>query len=218
MSIQIVINQNQQTISFLEAKDYDSAIVSSSFALEWLGSIPPIMSQQDEEILHSGSSSSSSPESSFDQCMLLTSIPEGDDQFGTLTFMYTRAILLPSNVTDHGIITPILIFNAALAHHLAAMRKDERSPQYLDRAMQLYTLVYHSQDVMENPLFHFVVYNNAALIDLQIGGNQDTWKAYFRHLVHIYMILVDESCISELRHIQGFLGSLLTTKPAAAAA
>ncbi|CAJ1955904.1 unnamed protein product [Cylindrotheca closterium] len=217
MSLQTVINQNQQTIAFLEAREYDNAIVSSSSALECLGSIPMMMPQQDDDDLLHQISSSSSPEFSFDQCMLLTSIPEGDDQCGTHAFMYNHAIPLPSNVTDRGIITPILIFNAALAHHLVAMRKDERSPQYLDRAMQLYTLVYHSQDIVQNPLFHFVIYNNAALIDLQIG-NKDTWKACLGHLVHIYMILVDESCISELRHIQGFLGSLMATMPVAAAA
>ncbi|CAJ1950896.1 unnamed protein product [Cylindrotheca closterium] len=216
-SLQTVIHQNQQTIAFIEAKDYYSAIVSSSSALECLGSIPLILQRQE----NSSCSSPSEEETALDQCMLHTTIQENDDICGTQTFMYSHAIPLPHNVTDYAIITLVLIFNAALAHHLVAMQDKENSPRFLFRAKQLYTLAYHSQDVEHNPLFLFVVYNNAALIDLQQIGDKDSWNACVGHLVSIYMVMMDEGYTSQVRHLHGFLESLLATsmpaRPPAAA-
>ncbi|CAJ1955912.1 unnamed protein product [Cylindrotheca closterium] len=219
MSLQTVMHQNQQTIAFLNARNYYCAVASSSSALQCLGSVPSMPQQVD---LHSSSSCSFLCESSFDQCMLLTSIPEGDDQCAAHAFIYSRAIPLPYNVTDRAIVAPVLIFNAALAHHLAAIRTSsdstERSFECLLRAKQLYSLACRSQDIELNPLFHFAVYNNSGLIDLELGKNKNLWKESVGNLVQIYMILVKGGCISRLRHIQGFLESLFAAMPAAAAA
>ncbi|CAJ1932199.1 unnamed protein product [Cylindrotheca closterium] len=225
MSLQTVINQNQQTIAFLEAKDYYSALVSASSALHSLDSVPvPTQQEQHDEgnrMLPHVRSSSSSPESSIDQCMLHFNIQEDDRTCGTQTFMYSHAIPLPPNVTDYAIIASILIFNTALAHHLVALLllDKERSPQYLHRAKQLYTLAYNSsqEDIEHNPLFLFVVYNNTALANLQIG-DKDLRNSCVGYLVSIYVVMVDKGYISRLRHLQGFLESLVASMPTAAAA
>lgn len=212
MSIQNVINQNQQTIAFLEAQDYYSAVVSSSSALQCLSSIVSMQQDMLDQPL-------STATNAFDQCMLLTRIQEKDDGFHQPhPFLYDHAIRLPPNVTNHAIITPVLIFNAALAHHLVARRDKARSQQYLQRAKQLYTLAYDAQDIEQNPLFQFVVYNNAALIDLQIGKNTDSWNSNLGYLMSTYMVLVDQGCTSQIRHIQGFLDNLFAAMPSAAAA
>ncbi|CAJ1965818.1 unnamed protein product [Cylindrotheca closterium] len=223
MSLQTVIIQNQQTIAFLEAKDYCSALVSSSSALQCLDSVPPPTQQEQNDTGNRfcpARSSSFSSESSIDQCMLHIQIQEDDYTCGTQTFMYSHAIPLPPDVTDHDIITSILIFNTALAHHLVALLDNEWSPQYLHRAKQLYTLAYNSsQEVIEhNPLFLFVVYNNTALLaNLQIG-DKDLRNSCVGYLVSIYMVMVDEGYTSRLRHLQGFLESLVASMPTTAAA
>ncbi|CAJ1970484.1 unnamed protein product [Cylindrotheca closterium] len=222
MSLQTVINQNQQTIAFLEAKEYYSAIVSSSSALQCLRSVPPMQHEEHEGnlLLVPAAKSSVSPSSdnAIDHCMLFANIQGHDDIRGNQTFMYSHAIPLPPNVTDHATITLLLIFNAALAHHLVAMQDKEDSPRFLRRANQLYTLAYNSsEDIEQNPLFLFAVYNNTALVDLQIG-DKDSWNPCVEHLVSIYMVMVDEGCTSRLRHLQGFLESLVSSTPTAAAA
>ncbi|CAJ1939582.1 unnamed protein product [Cylindrotheca closterium] len=150
--------------------------------------------------------------------MLHNNMKENNDLCEPRPFFYNHAIQLPPGVTDHNIITPVLIFNTALAHHLMALLDKEWSPKYLHRAKQLYALAHDSsQDIEQDPLFLFVLYNNAALVDLQIGDN-DLWNACVGQLVSIYMVMVDEGYTSRLRHLQGFLESLLATMPTAAAA
>ncbi|CAJ1965646.1 unnamed protein product [Cylindrotheca closterium] len=212
-SIQTVIDMNQQTIDHLEAQDYYRAVASASSALQHLGNITA--TQQDRFL-----QASTSPASSFDQCILLTRIAENDDtphQDDSPPFIYSDAIPLAPTVTNYAIVAPVLMFNAALAHHLIAKQDKERSIQYLYRAKQLYTLAYNSQDIQQNPLFQFVLYNNTALIDLQIG-NTESWNASIFYLLSIYMILVDQGRSSHLRHIRGFLRNLPVATPTAPAA
>ncbi|CAJ1965820.1 unnamed protein product [Cylindrotheca closterium] len=222
MSLQTVINQNKETIAFLKARDCYSALVSSSSALQCLRSVSQTQQGQHEGdlLILPARNSSSSPEDALDQCMLHTIIQENEETCGTQTFMYSHAIPLPPNVNDYATVTLVLIFNAALAHHLVAMQDKENSSQYLRRAKQLYTLAYNSsQDIEQNQLFLFVVYNNTALANLQIGEDKDSWNACVEHLVSVYMVLVGEGYTSRLRHLQGFLGSLVVSNmPTAAAA
>ncbi|CAJ1965817.1 unnamed protein product [Cylindrotheca closterium] len=218
MSLQTVIIQNQQTVAFLGAKDYCSAVVSSSSALESLGSISS--TQQDNILLPARRRiSSSHEESSIDQCMLQTNIWEDDRAFVPDNFMYTHPIPLPPNVAEHDMITSVLIFNAALAHHLMAGLDNEWSPRFLHRAKQLYTLAYNSsKDIEQNPLFLFALYNNTALVNLVQTGDKDSWNPCVEHLVYIYMVMVDEGDTSRLHHLRGFLESLVASMPTAAAA
>lgn len=220
---QTVINQNQQTIDFLKARDYYSAVVSSSSALQCLGISILSIQQQDKDILQAISSWFSPCQSAFDRCMLLTNIQEDDThtyEEPRHPFIYSHGISLPPTATDYAIITPILIFNSALAHQLVAMqvREEKRKSQYFQIALYLYTVVYLSKNIERNPLFHFVVCNNAlASINLQIG-NKDWWISNVEYLMSIYMKLVEQGCTSRLRHLQGFIESIIVAKPSAAAA
>jgi hypothetical protein len=212
MSLQTVLDLNQQTIAFLDAQDCHRAVASSSSALRCLGGITCTARDRVLE-------ASSSPARAFDQCILLTSIDEENDDamHGPLPYIYSRAIPLAPTVTNYAIVAPVLMFNAALAHHMVARQDEEKGIHYLYRAKQLYTLAYHSQDIYLNPLFQFVLYNNTALIDFQIG-NTESWNSSFRYLISIYMILMDQRRSSYLRHIQGFLQKLVTATPVAPAA
>ena len=211
-SHQTLLNQNQRTIDSMEARDYCGAVVSSSSALEYHhGSIEAMRRERMQQ-------TSSRPALSYDQCMLLADIDESnnEDNDGIRCFIYDQAIPLPATVADPETISPILIFNAALAHHLFARHcNNETSILYLQKAYALYSLAYEAPDMDENPLFQFAVINNAAVIDLQLSNNTESWDANMEYLVCLYMVLMDRGCTSMLRRMQGILVNAVPSSPVA---
>lgn len=114
MNVTTIINQNNKTLAFLQDEEYHSAIASSMSALASLSRDYKILSKDQAQ------PQSRSDPRSLDQCMLLNESLKEDPDISTPTFIYTCGIPLPPTITDLEIVTPIVVFNCALAQHLAA--------------------------------------------------------------------------------------------------
>ncbi|CAJ1939801.1 unnamed protein product [Cylindrotheca closterium] len=203
-------NQNQKTLSSLQAKDFNGAVQSASCALRDLkrdiGSfdgIPPA-----DEIAGEA----------LDQCMHLNKVGCSISD-ATSPFIYDRGIVLPSTMEDGAIMTTVLVFNAALANHmLATSENSDRSLKYLHRARQLYQLAHEGQDIDQNFLFHFAVINNLAQIDQSLGDAESSQKS-FEYLISVIMILITQEQSTIVSQLGGFLVNMpFSTKATAAAA
>ena len=85
----------------------------------------------------------------------------------------SSVIMPPSFEADTQILGAIVIFNAALAHHLAAESQDiPTPPEALHKSHRLYRLSYQVCAGTQSILFQFAVLNN-------IGGRKKTWKYRF---------------------------------------
>lgn len=112
-----IIRQNKSTLAYLEDEDYLHAIKSSMSAMAHLQTSEYLQQGQHQPKTFSGGT--------LDQCMLLyqPSVSEDEDHSDPRSeapFIYSHGIQLPPTETDPTIITPIIIFNSALAYHLSA--------------------------------------------------------------------------------------------------
>lgn len=213
MTIDFLIEQNNRTLAFLKAQDFTSAVESSAFALKC------------HKALHSGASQNSLCYSSgndcLDQCMLLSEMKSSSshDEASThqTSFIYDLGIFVPKSVTDPSIVTPILIFNMALAHHLAAEAAGHCALQAWQKARRLYKLAHDSYDSDFNVLFQFVLINNIAMIDRKIGNTAMSTEC-MEYLLSLWMLLVDHGCNLRLQHVHGFLVNIPSPSETAAAA
>lgn len=209
MSLTAAIRQNTITLSYLKEKDYGQAVTSSLTALAHLRSSESLNRPQSP-------TTKSSTDNLVDQCMLLSPSCKDEETDANQMFIYDQGILLPQNTTDFAIITPALIFNAALSHHLAAHARGAFA-QDLQSAKRLYELAYGSQTVALNTLFRFVVINNIAVIDRQLG-NAEQSEFYIKQLMSVLMLLVDQKRSAELQQLRGFLVNVRTSSTTASAA
>lgn len=214
MTTSAAIAQSNLAVAHLKTNGIRQAIVLCTSALE---------QQQRSSIargiqLKNGSSAEVNP---IDLCMLLLDPPEQQSEETNAYFVYKAGILIPSTVTDPNVITPIIIYNTALAHHCLAEQQASLDVAYalklLERAQSLYELAYKAISTGSNPLFEFVVVNNLAMIhralELESKANM-----YFDYLLASFMIFVDRNCSAHLRHVGEFLVNLPNTVAFAAAA
>ena len=247
----VVVNQNNLTLAYLQAGDYSRAMESSLTALTILRSFDDLgSSDQDSTFANSNSNSS------LDHCMLMNESPMEEDTDSSVSssssssclhyqqqqsppddssFVYRHAIQIhPEAVHDKAITTPILIFNAALVHHLSALSRGGRQDydaatatahstsngviiSELSQAKRLYELAYGSQTVSGNTLFRFATINNIGMIERQLG-NQKQAEYYMNRLLSVLMVLVNQKRSVELRHLSGFWSNLTMHKTTASAA
>ena len=145
-----------------------------SYAAQWCTSALEEHRRTADDCMKTKNSFSSSSETSadnpIDQCML--SIDPADEQVLTEpanAFIYRSGITIPIAETDPAIITPIIIFNTALTHHLLAEHDDVNSLKYLQKAKEMYELAFKALDTDTNLLFEFVILNNIAMIYRMTG-------------------------------------------------
>ncbi|CAJ1936095.1 unnamed protein product [Cylindrotheca closterium] len=225
MSLKIVIEQNNRTITCLKDQDFSSALESSSEALRLYHSALVHSSEEDE--CPPPSMTAHTDSDYLDQCLLQSEVVDDETEAKAhQPFIYRSAIPLPpSIITDSAaMVAPILIFNIALAYHLRADDDDGTTPGHqislkgLHKARCLYEKAYEAHGIDQNVLFQFVILNNIAIIDQRMG-NYAMMQSCFEHLTSLFMLLVDQGCSVRLRHIVGFLSNLSSAaQPASAAA
>lgn len=201
MSIQQAIHRNNQVASLLESNRFSEALCVSCAAMELFQNHQRYTAKQvsfggkdiiDRYIFARGRDCSSDDETNDD-------------------FIYEHAVVLPLNVLDGTIITPVLIFNCALCHHLMGARhcKDFATSQpFLEKARRLYNIAYSEQDDDFNTLFKFVIVNNVGIIHKKLGSHEEN-DACFDHLTSIMMIYVVLGESKYLQPIQGFWKNIL---------
>ncbi|CAJ1950966.1 unnamed protein product [Cylindrotheca closterium] len=207
-----LIEQNNATVTFLQRNDFSRALESSILALSC-----------NRTLLAQGGTANDQSSGCLDECMLVLYTAEHQSAAATSnhTFIYDQAIIIRTTEEgiDSTILTAILVFNAALAHHVLGEQNDcHRSRmRLLMRAKQLYELAYESCDLEHNLLFQFALINNIAVIEREIG-NVSTANQCFEYLMSLLIFFVDQGCDMRLRHVEGFVANIpLTMKNAPAA-
>ena len=169
-------DQNKLTLALLKDGDFSGAIRSSVSALK----------HQKDLIGNSRSNSSDEATSggcTIDDHMVLLGDCETSKANGAPhSLIYLHPIPFPPTLSDSTAVSFILVFNAALAYHLAALSPtrnelvaDQARVEGLRKAKQLYEqllVVFCMQDVYflkDNGLFHFAVTNNIATIYRDLG-------------------------------------------------
>jgi tetratricopeptide (TPR) repeat protein len=189
-SYQQAIAENNSAVALLESGNYRPAIVSFSNALQNFKTImdrPPV--EYREQPL----------KTTLDQCMARRRVShdigsEVDESSGH--FMYRQAIHVPAEIEcsfrASALISTMIIFNLALAHHLLAATHDKKE-QLLSKAAKLYEYGFKLQsaeDFESNVLFTLATVNNLGIIHQQLNAS-DQAKSCFEHLLSSMMYLID---------------------------
>lgn len=205
MSLETVIEQNNITVSLLNAQDFSHAVVASTQALRYqkasLSSHPDLIAPDDTFT------------DELDQWVILSSqFQQRRDDIESNNFIYDRAILIPDGLTNQDSASAILIFNAALAYQLLAgtVSAQNQCVQFLTKAKSLYELGYNMQPTKHTVLFQFAILNNIAVIERDLG-NEATSKNYFDDLWSFWIVTValNQGSTLQLRYMRGFLSNIL---------
>mmetsp|Transcript_35110 Transcript_35110/g.85052 ORF Transcript_35110/g.85052 Transcript_35110/m.85052 type:complete len:212 (-) Transcript_35110:128-763(-) len=211
MSIERAIQLSNQAVSCLETKCFDEAILSSCAAMEVFQQsrhmAEQVPSQQGNDFI--------------DQCILTQGTKSSSDQTIIMDeFIYEHGIVLPMIAMDETVVTPVLIYNCALSHQLAARHcNDDRTHKvFLEKAASLYQIAFKEQDEGLNAIFKFAILNNIGVIHKMLDRSEAA-KACFDYLVSWMMIYIHTDNSKYLRLVQGFWGNVLgngrETAPAA---
>ena len=158
----------------------------------------------------------------LDEGILLPHVDESRvDEFftGKDLFIYDQGIVIPQGLTDASTMLAILIFNAALSHHLCANQYPENYSQYLLQARSLYATAYQMQATtsQNNVLFRVAAINNAAAIEWEFG-NDICCRKLNDCLMSIWAISVDQEHSSRVLYMCNFLWNILRKDDTAGAA
>ncbi|CAJ1933055.1 unnamed protein product [Cylindrotheca closterium] len=175
MGISDIIDQNNRGVSLLMENDFPNAIQSFALALPLLRTIAD--SVWDHTICDGDS---------LDQHMISSAdcadqVKPASSAANNGMMIYQVGIRIPPTETIPSIISWVLIFNSALAHHLSA--KTRACPAML-KAKQLYRLICDPQGMTQSPLFQYAVINNLGVIE-QNFGNASVANQYFEILPSI---------------------------------
>lgn len=117
------------------------------------------------------------------------------------SYVYTKPLLLPKCCIeeDHNmgiVLTLMILFNLALAHHLKAMSMDDlqRCKKVLDQSLKLYELTYQlhidSEESGGSLRFTMIIANNLGQIH-KLAGNDEKHQMCLQHLLSAIMYMVD---------------------------
>ena len=212
-----VIAQNNATVAFMQSQDLPSALNSSMSVLDLQRMLTRSSSMN-------RSSSSPSITACLDRCVYYSGIDRIVSLETSSTenkFIHRQGVLLPPEASDSSMITSIVIFNAALVHHLAATQIERVNKEdVLQRALRLYEFAYESHNMDENVLFQFIVINNIAAIQHD-SGNVEAARECFDYLTSLYMVFLDQqerSCCLQIHYVRGFAANISLPIIACAAA
>jgi tetratricopeptide (TPR) repeat protein len=190
---QDAIQHNNTAVSLVAAGEYNTAIQELSFALKaykqvlsGTKGIPhPVKTSLDQCMAHSFAGAADCPK---EACLV-------NDQH----YMYGHAIRIPLDIesTMHHqasvMVSSMVIFNLALAHHLSALASNiQHQSKKLHKAATLYELAYNSQcdaQLENNVLFTMAAANNLGLIYHQLEDEAAATKC-FQHLLSTVMFMV----------------------------
>ncbi len=185
------IQQNNAAASLIAAGEYNTAIQELSFALKVY---KQVMTEVKNEITQP-------VKTSLDQCMVQSLAVAGcrksclvndNDQY-----MYQHAVRIPVDIEStsqsSAMVSSLIIFNSALAHHLSAMASGNRQSPKLLRAAKLYELAFILQrdaQLDNNVLFTLAAFTNLGVVHHQLE-NKETATKCFQQVLSTIMLLVD---------------------------
>jgi hypothetical protein len=195
------------------AGEYNTAIQGFSFALK---TYQQVMNEADDEIPQP-------VKTNLNQCMVKSGLALADCRKEACCvidsdqqYMYRQAIHIPLDIEStyeaSVIVSSMIIFNVALAHHLSVLATSDKKRQSkkLHKATTLYEMAYDLQgrnkQVENNVMFTMAAMNNLGVICLQMEDRETASKC-FQCLLSTVMFLVDcgaaKVCCDE--DLDGFL-------------
>eukprot|EP00980_Cylindrotheca_fusiformis_P001795 scaffold406_cov57-Cylindrotheca_fusiformis.AAC.19 len=209
-SLQYIVQQNNYAVQMMQQRAFGEAIKTLSVAVK----------KQKEGELEACPADSTM---TLDQCMVQSQNCDTTCLHPTDGYLYRQGIYFSSVATpSYLLITPITLFNLALAHHLKAKEENLSAQQrvcLLKKALRLYEIGQSAQGrtACQNVLFAFATFNNIALIH-QALGNHGLSKEFFEKMTSELMVRVDCGLGSQLECISGFLWNVSRERCPAAAA
>jgi tetratricopeptide (TPR) repeat protein len=152
-------------------------------------------------------------------CMEVPSSDDDDVCYATGSYVYRQAIYCAPTFSHEGhhpgvTLMMIIIFNLALAHHLASIaypQSNEMRRDQLSKALQLYELFYKLQ--MEREIFSaqamLAVANNVGEVH-RVVGNHSKYRMCLEHLMSCIMLVVED--IKSNAHVDNDSSSSSTSR------
>lgn len=165
MTIQAIIDHNNMAVALMEQRSIKPAIDNTVKALQI----------QREQLIEAVSIQNDEFDS-IDACMLFTEVTSNTYlvNHNNRMLIYGQGISIPDSFTNSAMISAIVLFNLALAHHLGAI-SEKPSSGLLAKAKQLYQLTFEVHAHAEGDvLFPFAVINNLAVIEHMLGNTAES--------------------------------------------
>jgi tetratricopeptide (TPR) repeat protein len=199
------MHQNNSAVALISAGHYDAAMSSLSSALKTY-----------KQLMDTNDASPQTEMASLDRCMAQSSaavqgnhLATHEDKSGR--YIYRQAIRIPQDMQcdcqTNAMLCVVVIFNLALAHHLAA--GGETKQHRLRKAVKLYELAFQllqqEEHLLENNvMFTMATLNNIGLAHQQLN-DEETASKCFQHLLSALMLLVDCGQVNVRGELDGFL-------------
>jgi hypothetical protein len=125
-------------------------------------------------------------------------LPEKSNEWHENKFLYSRPIVicrLDPNLFSFHSYAFMMMFNMALAYHLAAIESGRGPSPHFKSALDLYELAYalHLHEDLEVPLIYScAIVNNIAQVQRSMDDDE-TANMCFNHLISIIMLIVEGS-------------------------
>jgi tetratricopeptide (TPR) repeat protein len=191
------IQQNNDAASLVAAGEYNTAAQEFSFALK---TCQQVIVEANDEIPQP-------VKTNLDQCMVQSGLALADCRKEACRvidndqqYIYRQAIHIPLDIEStyqaSVIVSSVIIFNVALAHHLSALATSDKKHQSkkLRKAATLYEMAYDLQgrnaQLENNVMFTMATMNNLGVIYQQLDDRETASKC-FQCLLSTVMFLVD---------------------------
>jgi tetratricopeptide (TPR) repeat protein len=206
MSKMMAMYQNNSAVALISAGHYDAAMSSLSNALKTY-----------KQLIVTNDESPQTKMASLDRCMAQSSAATQDNHLAsqedkTGRYIYRQAIQIPQDVQCDSraniTVSVVVVFNLALAHHLAAGAGGETKQPRLRKAVKLYGLAFQllqqEEHLQNNVMFTMATLNNMGLAHQQLN-HEEAASNCFQHLLSTLMFLVDCGQVNECGELDGFL-------------
>jgi tetratricopeptide (TPR) repeat protein len=199
--------QNNSAVALISAGHYDAAMSCLSNALK---TYKQLMNTNDDE-------TPQTKMASLDHCMAQSSAAAQGNHLATHEdksgrYIYRQAIRIPQDMQcdcrANVMVCVVVIFNLALAHHLAAGTGGETKQHRLRKAVKLYELAFQllqqEEHLENNAMFTMAALNNMGLAHQQLNDEESASNC-FQHLLSALMCLVDCGQVNVCGELDGFL-------------
>ncbi len=206
----VAMYQNNSAVALISAGHYDTAMSCLSNALK---TYKQLIKTNDDE-------NPQTKMASLDSCMAQSSAAAQGNHLATHEdksgrYIYRQAIRIPQDMQcdsqANAFVSVVVIFNLALAHHLAVGAGGETKQHRLRKAVKLYELAFQllqqEEHLENNVMFTMATLNNMGLAHQQLNDEESASNC-FQHLLSTLMCLVDCGQVNVRGELDGFLRSV----------
>jgi tetratricopeptide (TPR) repeat protein len=208
------MHQNNSAVALISAGHYDAAISSLSNALK-----------TSKQLMDTNDESPQTKMTSLDRCMAQSSAAAEGNHLATQEdksgrYIYRQAIRFPQDMRCDSeanfMVSVVVIFNLALAHHLAAaagaggetkQHRLRKAAKLYKCALQAFQILQQEERLESNVMFTMANLNNMGLAYQQLNDEESASNC-FQHLLSALMLLVDCGQVNVFGELDGFLRNI----------